>query len=157
MGLDSWRDLRLGFWLESPLTATTTTKAVAFFSKIFNFPFEPPFCLAKAALQFGAFVGQVKGNTHSANMDTQHTHTHKHAERERGGRRGRVCATLFTAFFFPLFALQFSICCLCCFPPRPARFVYVVQGALVACLDVVVVVIVVAAGSCTPYDKARAT
>lgn len=36
------------------------------------------------------------------------------------------------------------------------RFVYVVQGALVACLDVVVVV-VVAAGSCTPYDKARET
>lgn len=64
-----------------------------------------------------------------------------------------MCATLFTAFFFPLFALQFSICCLCCFPPRPARFVYVVQGALVACLDVVALLLFLQQEVARPMTK----
>lgn len=102
MGLDSWRDLRLGFWLESPPTTTTTKMNCRLFSEIFNFPFEPPFCLAKAAkaaLQFGAFVGQVKGNTHSANMDTQHTHTHTCRWEERRQEGACVLRFLLHSFF----------------------------------------------------------
>lgn len=77
-------------WLLAWITSSNNNnkKNSRHFSEIFNFPFEPPFCLAKtakAALQFGAFVGQVKGNTHSANMDTQHTHTCRWEERRQEG------------------------------------------------------------------------
>lgn len=125
-------------WLLAWITSNSNNnnKNCRLFSEIFNFPFEPPFCLAKAAkaaLQFGAFVGQVKGNTHSANMDTQHTHTCRWEERRQEGACvcyafccilfSAVCSAIFNllSLLFPSSACALCVCGsrrTCCMPQR---------------------------------------
>lgn len=76
---------------------------------------------------------------------------------ERGAAKGRVCYAFCCILFSAVCSAIFNLFVFVAVPLLGLRFVYVVQGALVACLDVVVVVVVVAAGSYTPYDKARET